>query len=481
MPAKLLRCVRSVKKDLADDHSDWSSKRVDRVARAICVKRTGQRFKHTDPSLDNMFGASFTESGKARNIHFAFESHFDVVEKDEIDKVKLGYQIRDPESVLSVGRAAIAGTSLNFNLYEADELRKATPTLPGVTCQVDHSESARDTFGIVTDGWWDKTSDPPEMAYIAELEGSDPITAKVRKGYLKGVSMAGGARQVICTICNEEWDWLHEHTPGEKYDGKTCERKFKGIFFRHLGFTAFPAVEGADVNYVAASMSEALENALAFMDHQEARGTPNIDKNGTRSDNSETTFGEMIMSSDQVTEYLKEIEREKFKSAQLAQEKEELEAKLSETDTLKKELELLQEREQKRLVSEIIDLQVQLKKLDPKKAEERRAELANESTAVLEAKVSVLKEFEVPVSAAEPALAGSKSVMFASNSRFKELDAEKQEHYINEAKLHRMSEQMFGHPPSVSAVKTLEEWDYNMDRWKTDFSDLIKSVPRQKA
>lgn len=483
-----MRCYRGVKKDLADDEPGWSTKRRDRVARAICVKRTGMKFQHIDPGLDSMFGASFTESGKARDIRFSFRSDFKIVEKSELNGMRPGYNVRDPDSKLVVGRASFATTSLNFNEYFADELKKAAKTLIGKTCQVDHSESARDTFGKVYDAWWDNSSDPPELAYIAELEGSDPISAKVQKGYLDGVSVSGEAEQTICSICDKEWDWLHDHTPGMEYDGKTCKRQFKGISFRHLGFTSFPGVVSADANYVAASMHEALENTLAYMNYQESHGVPKDDKSGTQLDeiapeNTEmiTTFGETIsMSSDQQTELLKEVERAQLRAGDLAKEKAELETRLAETDSLKEELEELQERERKRLISEIIDLQVQLKRLDPKKAEERRADLGRESTLVLEAKISVLKEFDLPAPVAESVAAGSKSKIFSTNSKFQELDPARQEHYIQEAKLQSMSRQMFGHPPSVKAVKVLGEWDYGMDRWKTEFSDLIKTVPKQR-
>ncbi len=479
MPEKLMRCFVKVKKSLAVDNPKWSSKRVDRVARAICVKQTGQKFSKHSSSVDNMFNVSFSESGRIKDLSFTFSSPYEVVEASRVKEYRPAYEIKDPESAIVVGRALFDTVSKNFNKYLEKEVKKSVSKLPGVTCQVDHSESARDTFGVVHDSWWDTKTTPAEMAYIAELEGSDPVTAKVVKGYLRGVSVRGEAKKIECSICGEEWNFMHEHWPGETYDGKVCERIPRDFGYRHLGFTPVPAVDGADAHYVAASMAEAIDNAMAYIDYQFKEFQETIDKNKkTQTD----IFGEFKMSESDsdAAKALREAERAKYELAETQKKYDELSDKLKQQDDILKENERLKTQHRERLIKEIVEKELALKKIEEKNVKERTEELEATDPVVLEAKLDVLRDWykEIPEPTRTPD-AGSKSKVFTTNSTFQELDEAKQEKYIKEAKAAQLAGGLFGRDPSITAVKTLEEWDAKRGRWKTNLAELFRSVPKR--
>lgn len=475
-----MRCFVKVKKSLAIDNPKWSSKRVDRVARAICVKQTGQKFHKHSSSIDDMFNVSFSESGRIKDLSFTFSSPYEVVEASKIGEYRSDYEIKDPESAIVVGRALFDTVSKNFNKYLEKEVKKSVGKLPGVTCQVDHSESARDTFGVVHDSWWDTKTSPPEMAYIAELEGSDPVTAKVVKGYLRGVSVRGMSKKVECSICGEEWTFMHEHWPGEKYDEKVCERIPRGIWYRHLGFTPVPAVEGADTHYVAASMAEAIDNAMVYIDYQFKEFQEAIDKK--KKTNRTDTFGdfEMSESDSEIAKALQAAEKAKYELAESQRKSEELSEKLKEQEEVLKENERLKAEQKAGLIDEIIEKELALKKIEEKNVEERKKELQDTENNILKAKLDVLKEWykNIPEPSPTPD-AGSKSKIFATSSGFQELDKAKQEKYIKEAKASQLATGLFNRNPSVSAVQTLDEWDVKRGRWKTSLAELFRSVPKR--
>lgn len=485
MPDKLLRCVRTVKADLGEEHEDWSAKRRDKVARAICVKSTGQKFDHMSPILKNMFAASFGENGEAKNISFSFKTSYSFIEKSKLLEKYPQYKLRDPDSITVVGRAAIAGVSANYSEFFASELKKSAKTLKGVPCQVDHSESARDTIGLVTDQWWDESLNPPELSYIAELDGSDPVSLKVAKGYVAGVSVAGGAEAVICSVCGEEWDWMHEHIPGKKYKGVLCTKQFKGIYYRHLGFTPFPAVEGADASYVANSMGEALENTMAFINYNERHGAAKINSTSHRMAGVKT-FGESKQLTDnpELEQKIRELEREKLKSAQLTLDMEKLQEEVSDMATLKETVDKQNEVIKDGLVQDILGLQEKLKITANKSVAERKIELERESVETLKIKVSVMRESaaNLPDDIVDNSVSQSRSLNLdaVKGSKFGELGENRKNYYIREAKLERLSLGLFNKRPSVNAVKTLKEWDSDLGKWRTDLSDLIKQVPRAR-
>ena len=501
MPQKLMRCFTSTKTSLRDDHPDWSSKRVSNVARAICVKRTGQKFDQHKNSDDTMFNVTFTESGTIKGLETRFFSPLKFIEKSELEKFKPAVQINDPDSILSVGNAIWATDSKNFNRYHEKELKKSAKSLIGAPCQKDHNESVESTFGVVQSSWWDNLTVPPEIGYVAELEGSDAVSGRVQKGYVRGVSVAAVAEKVTCSICGEEWSWLHEHFPGEKYDGKVCYREPRNITFRHLGFTAFPAIEGADTSYVAASVDEGFENAFAYIDYSEKHGMIKtaeseditedpIDSVSTKSSASALVFGESTsMSSDpEVLEKMKKLEIAEYEKARLEKEKADLEAKLEEMKVAKEQsdadLETLKEAERKRLINEVVDLQEKLDLTKGKSAEERRSALKDEPMLRLTAKAEALREMHEREEKKQPAtiaeslsLGGSKSRTF-KGSKFEELDPEKKAFYEKEAKLAQFAFGLFGRLPSVGAVKSLSEYDADRDRWRMDFAELLKNAKR---
>jgi len=479
MADELMQCFVKTKKSLKENNKDWSPKRVDRVARAICVKQTGQSFVKHSASVDSMFDVSLSESGEIKDISFIFNTDIEVLEKAKLDEIRPTYEIRDPDSKLVVGRALFETTSKNFNRYEEKEIKKAVKTFPGVTCQVDHSDSARDTFGIVQESWWDTRTSPKEMAYIAELEGSDPFTAKVVKGYLRGVSVKSGAKSVECSICGEQWSFMHEHWPGEKYDGKVCERIPRGIYFKHLGFTPIPALD-ADTEYVAASISEAFDNATVYMDYK-FKGKRQQISNVSVADNK---IGEIQMSESdsEQAKALREAEKAKYELAEAQRKIEELSEQSKQQSDILKENERLKSETKSRLVDDIIEKELALKKIEDKNIEERKKELTNESNTVLKAKLDVLKEWYSNMDHSDSNRtpeAGSKSKNFGVNSPFSELDEGKKEKYLKEAKSSQLAKGLFGRNPSITAVETLDGFDQTRGRWNTDLAELFRAVPKR--
>ena len=485
MPEPLLRCFTHTKARLRGDHDGWSKKRVDRVARAICVKSTGQQFKHNDAALESMFNVSFSESGIVKKLDFRFSTPVEVIEASKLKELRPNYEIRDPDSKIVVGQAILATLSSNFNRYSEKVLKKAVKTIIGKTCQIDHSLSARDTFGRVTDAWWDTGVAPSEMAYIAELEGSDPVTAKVVKGYVDGVSVSGDAGRIECSICGEEWNWMHEHWPGEEYDGKVCERIMYDVVFKHLGFTPIPAFDSADAYYVANSMSEAIDNTTAYMDILNDKNKPKQSQ-GTLKTYSvlAPTFGETMTSpEEELAKALEKASRLQYQEAELKAKISELEAQATETDDLQKTLDKMRDQEKSRLVNEVIDLEIKLKKVDSSKIEARKNELVESSVAALEANLSVLRDWHSATVKQQPTATGggpkSKNFGHSGSSKIEEISPEKKAFYIREAKIEQLHLGLFGKRPSVNAVKTLQEWDSLRGRWKTDLSEMFRAVPKR--
>ena len=499
-----MRCFLQTKKNLRADNEDWSAKRVGNVARAICVKRTGQKFVKHSNSIDSMFNVTFGESGKPKEISFAFKTDLEIIEKSKVKELRPEYEINDPDSILVVGRAIWATESKNYNRYSEKELKKASKTLIGAPCQIDHSESARDTFGIVTDAWWDNGSSPPEIAYIAELDGSEVVAQRVKKKYVRGVSVAGSSEKTLCSICGKEWDWAHEHYPGQEYTEEKNKKKKKikcfldhiDISFRHLGFTAFPAIAGADANYIAASVSEALENVNAYISHATEHGYNKTQPNeyiapaATVGAFGETTSMSVDPEAKILVEKLKLLEKSELDKTRLQKEKAELEAKLVVLEKARadsdKDLEALKEAEKKRLISEIVDLQDKLGLTKGRKAEERRVDLADEHILSITAKVEALRDMWEEEEKKTPpqgsiiseGITGHSRSRTFKGSKFDELDPERKGFYEREAKLERYAIGLFGHRPSVGAVQILSEWNGNLDRWNTDFADMFKTVPK---
>ena len=501
MPQKLVRCFLQTKQNLRADHDDWSKQRVERVARAICVKSTGQKFTRHDNTIDSMFNVSFGESGEIKGLEFQFKSKVNFIEKHDLEKFRPAVEINDPDSILSVGTAIFATDSKNFNRYAEKELKRASETLRGKSCQIDHNESALSTFGVVQDAWWDGSAEPAEVAYIAELEGSNEVAQKVKKKYIHSVSVSGMAEEIICSICDEEWSWAHEHFPGEVYDGETCFRDMKKITFRHLGFTNFPGIEGADTQYVANSVDEAIENAFAYVDYMGKHGLrkqdnihEHIQQSAEDGIAAASAFGENIsMGADpeKIVEKLKLLETSEYERARLQEEKAKLEVKLAAMEEAKPksdaDIEALKEAEKKRLINEIVDLQEKLELTKGRTAEERRVDLAQEPMIGVKAKAEALREIwdkEEKKSPPQRSVisegitgAQSRSRTF-KGSKFDELDPDKKKFYEREAKLEKYALGLFGHRPSVGAVQTLSEWNDELDRWNTDFADMFKTVPK---
>lgn len=463
MPKKLLKCVKQVKADLQKRRPAWSNKRVDRVARATCVKSTGQKFQHSSEGPVPYFNIAFAESGRVERFSFSFDSDYKVISIEEARKKRKGIAVNDPDGVIISGEAIVAGLSKNYRRYRPEVLKKAAPTMSGKPCQIDHSHSARDTFGIVHESWYDETSKTVE--YISELDGEDPVSRKVEKGYVNSVSI-GGEATVTCNICKEEMTLWHKHVPGEKYDKKTCEIDVEDdLVFNHLGFTPFPGVESASADHVKITMDDAIEDAIASLEWRIKEAAGSAPERTTM-----TTIGERTMP-DEDKASLVEIERLKLQLDASNKKNEKLEKAVKGREDDRKRLVELESRQRSDTIAEIVAAQVELKQLEENDVPSAKALLEKSDQTVLDARLTVLREWlaaNPPKQKQPPRGSGGRSLDLGNETRMPEI-------WVNEAKKARLSYMMFGNQPSTSAVRTVGEWegDPQTGRWKSPLTEIV--------
>jgi hypothetical protein len=212
----------------------------------------GDRLKYAASAIEKI------KSGKSGSLsaeeqqsilyptEFSYLSPFEFEERQNPDKKSV------MEKLMS-GTALYPTTSRNFNVYSAEEIIKAAPSLKGVPVQADHSFKAKDTVGTVRNSM---VSERGKLAFLAGLDPKDDLTQKAEAGYIKFVSVYGTAERSICTICKEDMTLFHKHWPGQKYDGKVAKVKHENITFRHLGMTNYPGVARAKIAGVESSIDE---------------------------------------------------------------------------------------------------------------------------------------------------------------------------------------------------------------------------------
>lgn len=457
-----MRCHRSVKKSLKKEHEDWTRKRIDKVARAICVKRTGMTFQHSEMITSPTPQFSVSESGAVKSAQVFFNSPFTIIEKEKLKEALPDYVPKDPNSVIIVGTAVSESRSSNGRIYVEKELKKATSSLKGCKCQVDHSESIRDTFGVITETWWEKETKATD--FVAELEGDDPVTAKVVKGYVENVSIAASAERMECNICGEEMTWLHEHQIGEEYDGVLCGVIPMGINYRHLGFVLHGGVKGAGAEYVPASVGEAFENLLTAWEYDQQAPRPNL--------GSKKSMG----NEEDMAKVLQEKERLRLELEDARKEKVALEGRVKETAKLEEEVKKMRETNTKRVVDRIVEVELKLGRYSEKEAIDKKTALLKENEDSLSARLSVLEEWlkkaYLIAGTTDGTQGQAKSKVMGFDEKTKSNYGNKQAFYEKEAKIEKIGMLFFGTRPSRSAVRTCQEYNVRVGKWKNSFSEL---------
>jgi hypothetical protein len=180
------------------------------------------------------------------------------------------------------------------------------------------------------------------------------------------------------------------------------------------------------------------------------------------------------------TNALREMQKLEYANAELAKEKKDLEEKLAKAAKAEAALKEMQDREQTRLVQEVIDLELELDKLEESNVNARRSDLSNESEISLTSRVDVLKEWlkSRPENTTAPE-AGPKSKLTGFGSNIAEMSEIRKNHYIKESKKEQLAIGLFGTVPSISSVKTLQEWDAVRGRWDNQLPELFRRVPKR--
>ena len=154
MPQKLLDCTSKAKSQLKGRHPSWSAKRLDRTSRAICVKSTGLTFKKdSNFALPESFfsfleshNINYDESGSVSNVRIKYEAPApelgEIIEKKNKAGETQKYRV-------ARGTAIYPVKSRNKRKYLKAEIEKASKSLVNVPFQKDHSESVKDTYGII--------------------------------------------------------------------------------------------------------------------------------------------------------------------------------------------------------------------------------------------------------------------------------------------------------------------------------------------
>lgn len=489
MPQKLVNCTSDVKKQLSGKYPSWSSQKVDRTARAICVKSTGLTFKK-----DSQFALP--------DSFFTFlESHgMNYNEDGDISVFQLEYTAPAPEIGEIIEQANAAGEmqkyrvarglaiypvkSRNNRRYLKSEIEKASKTLVGVPLQKDHSESVNDTYGTIVKQEFNPSSG--HQRYEALLDPEDPITKKIEAGFIKNVSVSINPKTMECNICGERMNYWHKHIPGFEYDGKEAEAVPKDWYYRHLGTVTVPGVPKASIKTSGESASES-DYEFDFVDSANEMILEMITEayepfyeavvqksNGFVHKHKDKG----VIMTDEIEEQYKELAKNYEKQGLII---EQLQKQLDAQDAEhKKFVEGLQKQKHSELVEKVTELELNTNRLKKENVSSRRDELSKMNQIQLETRYETLKEFEAE-NASNTKKVTPRSVSFNEmqspdgRSPPHQMEAgEMSERAKYEYDIGMLGSVMFPSTwnPTNKALQTLERWDFNRNDWK-DFKGVL--------
>ena len=518
MPEKLVRCTKEVKSSLSKKHPNWTPEKVDSTARAICVKQTGLKFNKKDSveinkrikSYCESTGIVLNEDGSFRDIGFEYlvdEPQFQFEEKVSPDTEK-------PTGIMIIkGRALYPATSRNYTRYTADEIQKSAKFLKGVPFQKDHSDSVKDTFGVITKSTFDKSTG--DLLYEAEVDANDPVTQAIQKGFIKSVSVKLRAKSVTCSIDGEPMTFWHRHMPGFEYEREDskgqpirgskkllAEAIPKDWYYFHLAAVTAPGMPRANINMSAESDSE---SELGFMSDTlneiYLEGINQIYSPLYGITLSES-IGENYMPDDDKTkeEWKKALDAQ-LQSERTALENEKLKTQLEEQQKRQQELqEQIEEmknqqalKEKENFVDELITLQVKAKRLTKENSSAEKEKLMKESVDLVKGRLDIYREWNANnsqqntrSSGISPSFSNSKSRVFdvppeqGDNPQIP-INHEMTQREQMEARIEFYGRQMFGKNwnQSWEAVQMYDRWNYQTEKWRDPLRDaLLESVGR---
>jgi hypothetical protein len=469
MPAKLMRCVKDVKKQAREDHPDWDDDRVNSYAYAVCVKSTGQHpgdeekemimlaleeadchaaagdnkshyaltkgdkksdwalpYKNADGSInkacvrnalarwnqvqgysDAQKKAALAKLRRAArsvgvevgdgemeddtmkwtssiSIHESFDSALSTLKRPAV-KAMYGLQearfdfleeSSSPESETHfyiVGDAIHPVTTANLHTYLPEELEAAAESLAGVPIMVDHAKMSENVAGkVLVSAWEERAGLDSTISYVGRIRKTHPVAEAVKVGDITTVSIGADAEIIECSICGEDMRYCSHHI-GKKYEtsegSKLATAIGRGLAFRELSITPFPADRRATAHATHDSMFSAMEMLVESSEYK-----TQLQKAGIRK-MSEDNQEELALA--------EEIRKLKAEKEQLHKEKEEAD----------KEIGLFHEREKAALVDRVFEMEVAANISKSEDEKVRKTELKAKSTEVLQAKIDDLKRF----------------------------------------------------------------------------------------
>lgn len=468
---KLMKNNYSLTKDTAE-----------RYAKAIIVKQVDKTLK---PDLNTLLEKVpklkdiIDEKGNYKNIGHTLVMPFEVEER------KIPTSGGEPVVEIIIKGTAIYPTlSQNFNRYTKAEIKKAESTFTGIPIQEDHSRSARGTIGTVENHQFNERSG--RLTYEGRLKANHPVSENVRLGYVKRSSIGISPKKNECSICHENITFWHEHMPGMEYEisGKKviAENIPLDYVFTHLGITPFGAVKGATAK------PESLEN-------DDLRNEPNLpalfEMDGMIEVISEA-YGPYY---DQIVE---NVNNQKIRGLNNMDEAEQnrLQKDVAKKDALleeyKAEMVVLQnsneelgafvaeqkKKERKAMIEEVVNLEVQLKRIKEDNKQVRTLELTELEDDKLEARHEMIKDIVKDFPVKEEKKAKSRSY-----GKIQEDDVEQdltegsplEGRELAEAVVEYVGNAFYGSAfkPTFKTVRILDEWDFKLGKWKNPLMELV--------
>lgn len=163
-----------------------------------------------------------------------------------------------------VGDAIHATTTSNLHKYLAEELEVSAETLSNKPVMVDHGKGSLDNAGkVLVTSWESRGGLDSAITYVARVRKSHPVAEAVALGDIDTVSVGATARLVECSVCGND---MHgekcNHRIGRTYnidDSEVLATAIgRGLKFRELSITPFPADEQASAHITTDSLMSAM-------------------------------------------------------------------------------------------------------------------------------------------------------------------------------------------------------------------------------
>ena len=395
-------------------------------------------------------------------IHESFESAVSTLKRPAVktlyglDEARFDFleeSTKDTEThFYVVGDAIHPVTTANLHTYLPEELEMSAPSLAGRPVMVDHAKKSENVAGkVLVTAWEERAGLDSTISYIARIRKTHPVAEAVRVGDISTVSIGATAEKIECSVCGTDMRTCTHHI-GKTYemDGENVLATAigRGLTFRELSITPFPADPGASAHMTHSSMFSAMEMLVESSEYK-----TQLQKAGMKT-MSEDNHEELALA-----EELRALKAEK---EQLHKEQEESH----------KEIESFREREKTALVDRVFEMEVAANISKSEDERVRKTELKVLSTEVLQAKIGDLKRFSSVLEKIEPPR--SKAVVAEQivdkKSEVKPLT------YSREEIKSGLRQALGGMKSSESAQKTVRRWALDSQNpHYQEYQNLVKS------